>query len=45
MSTLDALLAGIVADPWEETRWLALAHWLEEFDDPGAPSCCASTDV
>lgn len=34
MSTLDALLAGIVADPWEETRWLVLAHWLEEFDDP-----------
>jgi uncharacterized protein (TIGR02996 family) len=34
MSTLDALLAGIVADPLEETRWLVLADWLEENDDP-----------
>jgi len=34
MNTLDALLAGIVADPLEETRWLVLADWLEEFDDP-----------
>jgi uncharacterized protein (TIGR02996 family) len=35
MSTLDALLAGIVADPLEETRWLVLADWLEEHDaDP-----------
>ncbi len=31
---LDALLAGIVSDPLEETRWLVLADWLEEFDDP-----------
>jgi uncharacterized protein (TIGR02996 family) len=28
------LLAGIVSDPQEETRWLVLADWLEEFDDP-----------
>jgi uncharacterized protein (TIGR02996 family) len=34
MDTLDALLAGIVAEPREETRWLVLADWLEEFDDP-----------
>ena len=34
MDTLDALLSGIVADPLEETRWLVLADWLEEFDDP-----------
>jgi uncharacterized protein (TIGR02996 family) len=33
MDTLDALLAGIVADPLEETRWLVLADWLEN-DDP-----------
>jgi uncharacterized protein (TIGR02996 family) len=29
MNTLDALLAGIVAEPLEETRWLVLADWLE----------------
>ena len=34
MSVLEGLLAGIVADPLEETRWLVLADWLEEFDDP-----------
>jgi uncharacterized protein (TIGR02996 family) len=34
MGTLDALLSGIVADPLEETRWLVLADWLEENDDP-----------
>ncbi len=34
MSVLESLLAGIVADPQEETRWLVLADWLEEFDDP-----------
>jgi len=34
MSILDGLLAGIVAEPLEETRWLVLADWLEEFDDP-----------
>jgi uncharacterized protein (TIGR02996 family) len=34
MNTLDALLAGIVADPLDETRWLVLADWLEENDDP-----------
>src|SRR5271156_3477468 len=34
MNTLDALLAGIVADPVEETRWLVLADWLQENDDP-----------
>src|SRR5688572_3799097 len=34
MTELDALLAGIVAEPLEETRWLVLADWLDEFDDP-----------
>jgi uncharacterized protein (TIGR02996 family) len=34
MTTLDALLAGILADPLEETRWLVLADWLDENDDP-----------
>jgi uncharacterized protein (TIGR02996 family) len=34
MNTLDALLSGIVAEPLEETRWLVLADWLEENDDP-----------
>jgi uncharacterized protein (TIGR02996 family) len=34
MNTLDALLTGIVADPLEETRWLVLADWLQEHDDP-----------
>ena len=34
MNTLDALLAGIVADPLEGTRWLVLADYLEENDDP-----------
>ena len=34
MNTLDALLSGIVADPLEETRWLVLADYLEENDDP-----------
>jgi uncharacterized protein (TIGR02996 family) len=34
MNTLDALLAGIVAEPQEETRWLVLADWLQEHDDP-----------
>jgi uncharacterized protein (TIGR02996 family) len=34
MDTLDGLLAGIVAEPLEETRWLVLADWLEEQDDP-----------
>ena len=34
MSVLEGLLAGIVSDPQEETRWLVLADWLEEFDDP-----------
>lgn len=34
MTELDALLAGIVADPREETRWLVLADWLQEYDDP-----------
>jgi uncharacterized protein (TIGR02996 family) len=33
MNTIDALLAGIVSDPHEETRWLVLADWLEEHDD------------
>jgi uncharacterized protein (TIGR02996 family) len=35
MTELDAMLAGIVAEPHEETRWLVLADWLEENDaDP-----------
>lgn len=34
MTNLDALLAGIVQEPREETRWLVLADWLEEYDDP-----------
>ena len=34
MGALDELLSGIVADPGEETRWLVLADWLEEHDDP-----------
>jgi uncharacterized protein (TIGR02996 family) len=34
MDTLDALLSGIVADPLEEMRWLVLADWLQENDDP-----------
>jgi uncharacterized protein (TIGR02996 family) len=33
MNTLDALIAGIVAEPLEETRWFVLADWLEENDD------------
>ena len=38
MNTLDALLAGIVAESLEETRWLVLVDYLEEHDDP-LPSC------
>ncbi len=34
MNELEALLAGIVSEPHEETRWLVLADWLEENDDP-----------
>jgi uncharacterized protein (TIGR02996 family) len=34
MNTLDALLSGIVSEPLEETRWLVLADYLEENDDP-----------
>src|SRR5262245_29137639 len=34
MDTLNALLAGIVSDPVEEARWLVLADWLMENDDP-----------
>ena len=33
MTELDAMLAGIVADPREEIRWLVLADWLQEYDD------------
>lgn len=33
-SDLDGLLDGIVSDPLEETRWLVLADWLQENDDP-----------
>jgi uncharacterized protein (TIGR02996 family) len=34
MDTLAALLTGVVADPLEEARWLVLADWLQENDDP-----------
>ncbi|MCE9567743.1 MAG: SUMF1/EgtB/PvdO family nonheme iron enzyme [Planctomycetes bacterium] len=34
MTDLEALLGGIVKEPTEETRWLVLADWLEENDDP-----------
>jgi uncharacterized protein (TIGR02996 family) len=32
MTTLDALLAGIVADPLEGSGWLVLADYLEQND-------------
>src|SRR3954447_8768011 len=31
---LEDLLRAIVADPQPEDRWLVLADWLEEHDDP-----------
>jgi uncharacterized protein (TIGR02996 family) len=31
---LDDLLRGIVAEPQAEDRWLVLADWLEEHDNP-----------
>ncbi|MFM8275331.1 MAG: SUMF1/EgtB/PvdO family nonheme iron enzyme, partial [Gemmata sp.] len=34
MNTLEGLLAGIVAEPLEETRWLVLADYLDEYGDP-----------
>jgi len=34
MDTLEGLLQGIVAGPLSEDRWLVLADWLEERDDP-----------
>jgi uncharacterized protein (TIGR02996 family) len=34
MTALDGLLQGIVQDPQAEDRWLVLADWLEEHDDP-----------
>jgi formylglycine-generating enzyme len=34
MTVLDGLLEGIVGDPLSEDRWLVLADWLEEYDDP-----------
>jgi uncharacterized protein (TIGR02996 family) len=34
MTERDALLAGIISEPSEETRWLVPADWLEENDDP-----------
>ena len=30
----DLLLAALLADPRDDTAWLALADWLEEQDDP-----------
>jgi uncharacterized protein (TIGR02996 family) len=34
MSDLDALLAGIVADPANALRWLVMADWLEDHGFP-----------
>jgi uncharacterized protein (TIGR02996 family) len=34
MDTLEGLLQGIVAEPAAEDRWLVVADWLEEHDDP-----------
>ena len=34
MNDLDGLLETIVNDPLAEDRWLVLADWLEENDDP-----------
>src|SRR3954466_10218761 len=34
MSELELLLEAIVKDPLSEDRWLVLADWLEEHDDP-----------
>jgi uncharacterized protein (TIGR02996 family) len=36
MKEEEALLAGIIADPHEDTGWLVLADWLEERNDPRA---------
>jgi uncharacterized protein (TIGR02996 family) len=33
MSDLDAMLAGIVAEPSDDVRWLVLADWLREHDE------------
>ena len=34
MTTLEGLLNAIVADPHNEVRWLVLADYLDEYDDP-----------
>src|SRR5947209_9383527 len=34
MTMLEDLLRGIVADPQAEDRYLVLADWLDEYDDP-----------
>ena len=34
MSDLDALLAGIVANPTDALRWLVMADWLEDHGQP-----------
>jgi formylglycine-generating enzyme len=34
VGVLDSLLQAIVDDPLAEDRWLVLADWLEEHDDP-----------
>jgi uncharacterized protein (TIGR02996 family) len=34
MSDLEALLAGILAHPHESLRWLVLADWLQDHDQP-----------
>ena len=34
MSDLDVLLAGIAADPHNGLRWLIVADWLDDHDQP-----------
>src|SRR4051794_12007182 len=34
MSELEDLLLGVVDAPQDEARYLVLADWLEEYDDP-----------
>jgi uncharacterized protein (TIGR02996 family) len=34
MNDLEGLLEGVVEEPLVEDRWLVLADWLEEHDDP-----------
>jgi uncharacterized protein (TIGR02996 family) len=34
VNDLEEMLTAIVLEPSAEDRWLVLADWLEEFDDP-----------